>query len=144
MATMSRSIVINAPASTVLAITEDFDRLPEWYAGIEEVRTDGVFPEVGGKADMVYKAAGVTFTIQQIVTKYEPGKRSEYELKGMISGTYAETMESEGDTTRYILDFDYEIPGGGFGKIVDKLVIERMNASQLEQSLENLKSLAEA
>jgi len=93
---------------------------------------------------MVYKVAGATFTIQQIVTRYSPGKRSEYELQGMISGTYAETIESEGDTKRCILDFDYEIPGGGFGRIVDKLVNERMNASQLEQRLENLKALAEA
>jgi uncharacterized membrane protein len=143
MATMSRSIVINAPVETVLEITEDPDRLPEWYAGIEEVRTDGVFPKVGGTADMVYKAAGITFTVQQTVTKHDPGKRNEYELKGMISGTYAETMEVEGDAIRFILDFDYQMPGGGVGKIVDKLFVERMNAQQLEQSLENLKALAE-
>jgi hypothetical protein len=33
------------------------------------------------------------------------------------------------------------MPGGALGKIVDKLVVERMNARNLEASLENLKAL---
>jgi hypothetical protein len=38
---------------------------------------------------------------------------------------------------------DYEASGGGLGAIADKLVLERMNSSQLEESLKNLKQLAE-
>ncbi|MGB3712957.1 MAG: SRPBCC family protein [Candidatus Promineifilaceae bacterium] len=144
MATINRSIVINAPADTIQEITDDPDRLPEWYAGIEEVRTDGLFPKVGGKAEMVYKAAGVTFTVEQTAIEVEPGRRTKYELQGMITGTYVETMEPEGDATRYTLDFDYEMPGGGVGKVIDKLFVERMNTQQLEQSLQNLKALVEA
>jgi hypothetical protein len=35
------------------------------------------------------------------------------------------------------------MPGGGLGKIADKFVVERMNISNLEKSLENLKTLVE-
>jgi hypothetical protein len=35
------------------------------------------------------------------------------------------------------------MPGGGLGKIADKLVVERMNTSNLEKSLENLKAYFE-
>ena len=35
------------------------------------------------------------------------------------------------------------LPGGGVGQLVDRLLAERMNAQNLEKSLENLKALAE-
>jgi hypothetical protein len=35
------------------------------------------------------------------------------------------------------------VPGGGLGKIADKLVIERMNADNLEKSLANMKAILE-
>ena len=147
MAKISRSIVINAPVEAVQKITDDPDQMPEWYEGIEEIRTDGVFPKIGGSAKMVYKAAGISFSVQQTVIEHEPGKRNRYELSGMITGTitgsYVETRDPEGVATRYTLDFDYQMPGAGVGKIVDKLVVERMNAKQLEQSLQNLKALVE-
>ena len=41
------------------------------------------------------------------------------------------------------MSFEYEMPGGGVGKLVDRLLAERMNAQNLEKSLENLKALAE-
>jgi len=35
------------------------------------------------------------------------------------------------------------MPGAALGKVLDKLVVERMNAKNLEKSLSNLKSLVE-
>ena len=143
MAKVKRSILINAPVEAVQEITDDPNRMPDWYVGVEEVQSDGTFPNVGGKVDAVYKAAGITFTLQQTSIEYEPGKRGKFEFEGMITGFVSDTLESEGDATRYTMDFDYQMPGGGVGKVVDKLVVERMNTQQLEQSLENLKALVE-
>jgi uncharacterized membrane protein len=61
----------------------------------------------------------------------------------MITGTNRMAFEPEGEGTRVTLGFEYEMPGGGVGKLVDRLVIERMNAQNLEKSLENLKALVE-
>ncbi len=143
MATVKRSIVINASLEDVTVVTEDPNRMSEWYVGLEDVRPDETFPEVGGTAEFVYKAAGLNFTVKQTATEHDPGKHSAYKLEGMITGTLEENWDQEGDSTRYTLEFDYQMPAGGVGKVVDKLLVERMNTQQLEQSLENLKALVE-
>jgi uncharacterized membrane protein len=64
-------------------------------------------------------------------------------MEGMITGTNRLAFTPEGEGTRVTMSFEYEMPGGGVGKLVDRLLAERMNAQNLEKSLENLKALAE-
>lgn len=143
MAELERSIVINGTAEEIDAIASDGDRLPEWYAGITKAASDGIFPEPGGKVKMTYKAAGITFEMSQTSLEHEPGKAGKYKMEGMITGINEHIFEPVDEGTRFTLKFDYEMPGGGVGKIVDKLVVERMNAKNLEESLENIKALVE-
>jgi uncharacterized membrane protein len=144
MTKVTRSVLIDASVDDVLAITDNPNRMTDWYVGLEDIKPDETFPDVGGKAEFVYKAAGITFSLEQIVVSREQGKCSEYELRGMITGNLVESLDSEGEATRYTLDFDYQMPGGGVGKVVDRLLVERMNTSQLEESLEKLKLLVES
>jgi uncharacterized membrane protein len=143
MAKVERSIVIKGTAAEIEAITNDIDRMPEWYAGVTKATSDGVFPEAGGKVEMEYKSAGITFKLSQTSLEYEYGKGGKYKLEGMISGTYEEILEAVDEGVRYTLKFDYEMPGGGVGVLVDKLVVEKMNAKNLEDSLTNVKALVE-
>ncbi|MGB3716399.1 MAG: SRPBCC family protein [Candidatus Promineifilaceae bacterium] len=143
MARLERSIVINGTAAEIDAITSDGNRLPEWYAGIMKASSDGVFPEPGGKVEMAYKSAGITFDMSQTSLEYEPEKGGKYKMEGMLTGIYEEIIEPVEEGTRFTLKFDYEMPGGGVGKLVDKLVVERMNTKNLEDSLDNLKALVE-
>jgi hypothetical protein len=143
MAKLERSIVINGTAVEIEAITSDASRLPEWYAGILRVTPDDVFPEPGGRVEMMYKSAGITFEMSQTSLEYNPCERGKYKMDGMISGVYEEIMEPVDAGTRFTLKFDYEMPGGGVGKLIDKLVVERMNAKNLEDSLENMRVLVE-
>jgi hypothetical protein len=39
--------------------------------------------------------------------------------------------------------YDYQIPGRGVGKIIDRLYVEKMMVKDLETSLKNLKALVE-
>ena len=39
--------------------------------------------------------------------------------------------------------FEYDMPGGGIGAAIDKIMFEKMNADNLEHGLNNLKALAE-
>ena len=41
------------------------------------------------------------------------------------------------------MKIEYQMPGGGVGKIVDRLFVEKMNVKNLEDSLKNLKALVE-
>jgi uncharacterized membrane protein len=143
MTELERSIVIKGTAEEIEAITADGNRLPEWYAGLEEAAADDVFPEPGGKVKMVYKSAGITFDMSQTSLEYEPCKGGKYQMEGMLTGVYESLLEAVDEGTRFTLKFDYEMPGGGVGKLVDKLVVERMNAKNLEDSLENMRALVE-
>ena len=143
MATMERSLFINAPVDAIEAITLDGQRLPEWYAGIEQAEPDDLYPEPGGIVDMVYKAAGISFDLQMTSLELVRGQSGTYRMEGMITGTNYWTFTPEGDGTWVTAKFEYEMPGGILGKAADKLVVERVNAQNLQQSLNNLKVLAE-
>ena len=143
MTTLERNVFINASADAIQAISDDARRLPEWYAGIEKAEPDDVFPEPGGKVDLVYKAAGVTFNLIQTSVERVAGQVGVNRMEGMITGTNRMTFRPEGEGTQVTMSFEYEMPGGGVGKLVDRLLVERMNAQNLEKSLSNLKALAE-
>jgi uncharacterized membrane protein len=143
MAKVERSVLINAPTDVIDQIALDASRLPEWYVGVEETRPDSLYPEVDGKVLLVYKAAGVTFRLALTVQELVRGDHISYQMVGMMVGTQEWSYTPESDGTRLTALVDYEIPGGALGRVADKLVVERMNAKNLEQSLENLKALVE-
>ena len=143
MTELERSIVIKGTPEEIDTITSDAERMPEWYAGITKATSDGVYPDPGGKVEFTYKAAGITFEASQTSLVNEFGKYGKMKLEGMITGIFEGILEPVDEGTRFTLKLDYEMPGGGVGKIVDKLVVERMNAKNLEESLENIKALVE-
>jgi uncharacterized membrane protein len=143
MTRVERSIFINAPIETIDAIALDGQRLPDWFAGVEQAEPDDVYPEPGGRVKLVYKAVGVTFTLTMAVLELKRGQFATFRLEGMITGTHHWAHTPEGSGTRTTATFEYEMPGGALGKVVDKLVVERTNSQNLEKSLEALKALAE-
>jgi len=143
MTTLERSIVINAAPEDIDKISTDPNRLPEWYAGIQEAKPDGTYPQVGGTVESVYKAVGISFKIKMTSEEYVQGQRMQSRMDGMISGINRWTYQPEGDGTRLTAIFEYEMPGGGLGQAVNKLMVEKMNAENLEKSLKNLKALVE-
>lgn len=143
MAVVERSLVIHASPEDIDAFTADAARLPEWYPGIESAQPDDVYPNVGGQAQIVYRAAGVNFNMTNVITEYHRGHVLAFRMDGMISGNSRYTLTPEGGGTRVTARFEYEIPGGGLGKVIDKLVVERMNTQNLEESLNNLKRILE-
>ena len=143
MTTVKRDIFINAPVDAVEAISLDGRRLPEWFAGIERAEPDGVYPQAGGKVNLVYKTAGVTFNITMTSLELKRGQSVIYQMEGMIAGTSGWVTAPEGSGTRLTATFDYDMPGGGLGQVIDKLVVERMNVENLEKSLKSLKALVE-
>ncbi len=143
MTTLERSILINASADVIDTISSKAERWPEWYAGVQNAEPDGVFPEVGGIVQVTYKSAGVTFKVKFTQLEFEHGQHSSTQMDGMITGVNRVKYTPEGEGTRVTFGFEYEMPGGGLGKVFDKLLVERMNADNLEKSLENLKALVE-
>ncbi len=144
MARVERSIVVNASPDEIEANTTlnpgDWNT---WFVGIEESVPDGNYPNIGAKVKVTYKSAGLTFNLTQTLVEFNPGEITAFEMDGMIKGTQVWTVEPANGGTRVNVVFDYQMPGGGLGKIADKLVVERMNTKNLEESLENLKQMLE-
>jgi hypothetical protein len=143
VATVERSILINAPTDAIDAIALDGNRLSEWYVGIERATPDELYPEVGGQVSLVYKAAAVTFNLTLTVQELARGHHISYQMSGMMAGTQTWSYTPEGGQTYLAALVEYDMPGGTLGQIADKLVVERINAHNLEASLENLKALVE-
>ena len=138
MAVIETSIFIDASPEDVFDFAANNpERIPE------TLEPSAAYPEVGGQLRVTYKAAGVTLKTTGTVTENIPGQRFAAHYEGMATGTQTWTYTPEGDGTRVTLHFDYEMAGGGIGKIVDKLIVERQNATNFEQSLRNLKVLME-
>jgi coenzyme Q-binding protein COQ10 len=147
MTTIERSVLINATVDEVTSVAYDAKRMSEWYVGMTSAEPDGVYPEPGGQVDVVYQAAGATFKTKmtsQILERRGDGSAFMQDtLEGMIAGVSRWSYVPEGEGTRVTAAFDYEIPGGVLGKVADKLVVERVNAENLEKSLANLKAEVE-
>jgi carbon monoxide dehydrogenase subunit G len=145
MTVLERSIFIAAPAETIDAFTGDASRWAEWYPGVEQCEPDSAFPrQTGSGAKVVYKALGTHFNITFTSLEYNYLHSLAYRMDGMITGTMRYTLTAEDGGTRVTGTYDYEVPGGGLGKLFDKLVLERMNAENLEKALENMKERIEA
>jgi uncharacterized membrane protein len=143
MTTLKRDIFINASPEAIFKIASEASRFPEWYAGIEATEPDDVFPQPGGKVQMDYKAAGISFEMTMTSLEMEPGKYMVSQMEGMITGTNRWDYEPQEGGTRVSVEFEYEMPGGALGQLANKLLVERMNAENLEKSLEKLKAVTE-
>jgi uncharacterized membrane protein len=144
MTTLEKSVLINGPLEKIEAIALDAARLPDWYVGIQETHPDGKYPEPGGTIDAVYRAAGINFKMKMTSVELQRGQGQTIKMDGMITGSNRWRYGPEGSGTRVTATFDYEMPGGGVGQMLNKLVVEKMNAENLEKSLQNLKSLVES
>lgn len=145
MTTIKKSILINAPLEQLEAVLTDTRRLPEWYPGVSAVDPSPGYPvEVGSTCKITYKAGGVTMDSKFTTIECIPQAKLIFQMDGMITGTNQWETSQEGSGTRVTVTINYEMAGGGLGKIADKLIVERMNDKNAATSLENLKGILES
>jgi uncharacterized membrane protein len=145
MARIERSIIINRPWNAVDAIALDGQRIPEWFAGVEDSEPEGGYPNVGGSVRLAYKAGPMSFSLTQTVLEYVPGNYILFKIDSpMVKGTSKWSHTAQAGGTKLTNVLEYETAGGGLGAIADRLLLERMNTEQMEKSLEKLKKMAES
>jgi uncharacterized membrane protein len=143
MARIEKSVTINADTNQIDAYAINAPTWPQWVAGIESVHPDGVFPEKGGELKVKYKSAGMTFDITMTTREIVHGDHVIFDMEGMINGYQHWQYAPDGKGIKVTCVFDYSMPGGGLGAIADKLIVERMNTSNIENTLANLKRVVE-
>lgn len=144
MAKVERSVFIQASYDAIeQATTLAPQDWPQWFAGVEAAEPDANYPQPGSSVKIKYKAAGMTFDILQTLAEFVPNQTTVFKMEGMINGTQTWKGRPENGGVTINVVFDYDMPGGGLGKIADKLVVERMNTKNLEDSLAALKKWVE-
>lgn len=143
MARIEKDVIINATTQEIDEFAINARTWPEWAAGVEAVEPDNVFPEKGGQVKVKYKSAGLTFDITFITRDIVHGSHVIWDMEGMINGYQHWTYTPAGSGVKVSCVFDYTMPGGGLGAIADKLIVERMNTTNIENTLANLKKMVE-
>jgi len=143
MTSVQRTVEINAPPDETMTLLSDASRWPDWYPGMTEMEIAAPFPEEGGTVAFKVRSAGLSMSITETVLDYQPGKLHHLQMQGMLSGLARWELIPEGDGTRLTTTWDYALPGGVLGRIADALIVKRMNATSLQQGLQNFKALVE-
>lgn len=143
MTIIDRSVIINADAQTIWNLAIDSSRISEWFEGLDEQIVDENWPAVGTTGTNVYSAAGMRLENKLKITEYEEAHIITLELSGMLNGKFTWTYTENNGQTTVQAYLDYELAGGVIGKLANKLMFERTNESNLEKTLQNLKTATE-
>jgi uncharacterized membrane protein len=138
---------IDAPIEAVWDLAVDVQRLVEWQSGLVEVKdATGKLDRVGASYSPVFRFAGRKLDGHFEVTRIE--KPNLIEEKGTSPGggkaTTTFKLGRSGSGTDVSSEIDYELPGGFFGNIADKLFMERQIERDIKHSNANFKALCEA
>jgi uncharacterized membrane protein len=146
MGHITESIDIDAPLEVCWAINADASRLTEWNPAILEVRdVSGPLDRVGTTYTGVIKAMGRRFDGRNEVMKVDPMKSVDTAGTG-VGGAKARVhveFARRGTGTRVSVTIDYDLPGGVFGGLAEKLFATRQLEDQLKTSNAGFKALAE-
>jgi coenzyme Q-binding protein COQ10 len=141
MAKVEGSIHINVPPEQVMDALLDVAAAPEWTSSLEkvwEVQGRGV----GCTYQWQYKMGGMSFEGGTEITEVTPNRLA-MKTSGGIPSTWVWTLTSADGGTDLHVTIEYTVPGSVLGAIADKLVIERQNQKDTNQTLANLKTRLE-
>jgi len=145
---MEKSIEIKASPEKVWEMLP-LDRLLEWVPGYErdlnsveytsEVHTLEDKLRVGATAQGIPKKKGeYSFEIMESLKN----QRMAYRLSGSLNVLVTSILEPVQQGTKFTYVYDYQMPWGILGKVVEKLLIGQLK-KESENSLENLRSILE-
>jgi hypothetical protein len=147
MGSIRQTSHIDVPPEKAFALAIDAKRIPEWNASVVETKDfTGSLDQVGASYTAVLKLGGRRLESRWEVSRVEqPGL---LETTGTAPGggrvTALNRLEPAGTGTDSSLELDYDLPGGFFGGIADKLFVERAIERDAKHSAENFKAICEA
>ncbi len=141
MSHVEGSIVINTSPKAIQEALEDVEHATEWAEHLEEI-WDVKGRGTGCTYQWRYRQKGISFNGNTRITESTPG-RFVMTTTGGIPSTWTWTMLPLGEGTELRLAIEYTVPGSIFGKIADKLVVERENQKAIVNGLSALKERLE-
>lgn len=148
MAHLQKTTMMDVPVARLDEIVRDPRQLGRFWVGMTE--PDRVFGDggPGTKVEMTVLFMGMRMhMIERTVEERhnEDGSTDwRWDMEGAMSGWLACHHEPRGEGTEVTTEFEYAMPGSVLGKVADRLLVEKRMRRDFENSLENLKLLAEA
>ncbi len=146
MGHVSARFHIDAPLDHVWSIAADCSRIPEWNVSFVEVRDcPDRLDRVGARYTGVARVLGRRIEGPWETVRVDPP--NSIETRGAGPGGSRATarveMTSAGDGTDLAFEFDYELPGGMFAGVMERLAAGAVERD-LRHSNDNFKALCEA
>ena len=137
MAKVEGNVHVNIPPDQVAEAVLDITGLPEVIPSLEKVwNIQG--HGAGCTYQWQYKMSGMSFEGNAEITQVTPEQLTLNTVGGIPSTWVYEFTPAAGGTDLK-LSVEYTVPGSVLGALADKLVVERQNKKEVNQSLANLK-----
>jgi uncharacterized membrane protein len=145
MPLVEKSIEINTPVSTVFnMIANQPERQPEWWPPMElQERVTPPPTQLGSKSRYVYNMMGVKIKGEHEVLEMHENEYLKVKTISGIDSTFEFVFAPNGKGSSLTVRVDYKLPGAIIGQLLNKLVIEQKNETDLEDGLQNLKTILE-
>jgi uncharacterized membrane protein len=142
MATIEKSIAIEALPEHVAEYLADPVHLPEIWPSMIEVRDVEALPAGGNRYHWVYKMAGMRFEGDSETVEFVPNEHFVQKNTGIPSTFFWKFLPKNGGT-EVEMKVDYEVPKTLLGKFAEPFVL-RLNEREAEIVLANLKDRVES
>ncbi len=147
MTVFIKSIFINAPLEEVYKYTINPENWSQFYNGLSEaerIKGDG---EVGTIVKTKYSMLGIHFPVKIEVTACEmppEGAKWSGDMTGNFPSKQTSIYVQKDNGTELTFEIDSSgTPENLFGKIIDKLVTDKMEENSAMHTLENIKAICE-
>lgn len=147
MTVFKKSIFINAPLEEVYKYTINPENWSQFYNGLSEaerIKGDG---EVGTIVKTKYSMLGIHFPVKIEVTACEmtpEGAKWSGDMTGNFPSEQTSIYVPKDNGTELTFEIDSSgTPENLFGKIIDKLVTDKMEENSAMHTLENIKAICE-
>lgn len=144
MGEIRRSITIEAPVNEVFRFASDYQKWPEFFVGVSDVRPVSETTR-GNGAKFIYKvkALGAKVTVGTELKEFRENEGwSGKSFKGLEHQTQWIFKKSNGNTEFTFIQW-YKLPLYLGGKLVERLFAEPEWIKIIEGSLQNLKRIME-
>ncbi len=142
MATIKKSININAPVEKVFEYASKPEILPEIWPSMIEVKNIKDLPNGGHSFDWVYKMAGMRLNGSSEDIEVVPNERTVSRTSGGIESTVTWEYLPVDDGTKFTSTTEYKVPIPLLGKLAESIIV-KMNENETEVILANLKARME-
>lgn len=137
---------IGAPVEEVWELMCDPSRLTEWNTAFEGVTdASGRLDEVGVTFTQIMRVGGIQFKGRWEITGVESLRRREFQgtPPGCVSCSGRDTFEPMDGGTDLMVELDYKLRGGVFGRAADRVFARPLMERVLQGNLLNLRRILE-